>query len=420
MAQDTRRRSSSSASGRTKKSSTSRSGSSRSSRSTGAKSSASRTRSRSTSGRHHKGKRAAARKRRRILLFAAEALVLVCLVGVLYVVSKMDRMQGQDLASAASSEDTEDLSQVTVQENQNLSAETTQKLEKFTNVALFGVDSRTGILGKGSRSDTIIIASINNETKEVKLCSIYRDTYLNLTNGNYNKANSAYAFGGPDQAINMLNLNLDLNISKYVSVDFTAIANAVDALGGIEMEVNEAEYEHLNNYTVETSEVVGRTTTKLPGPGTYNLDGIQAVSYCRIRYTKGDDFKRAERQRTVIAKIVEKAKEKAQSGDLATINKIITDMFPQVATNLKVDDVLSMTTDLLSYNIVDSSGFPFDKTTGTFGSKGSCVVAADLISNVEQLHTFLFGSDENYTVSDKVKEISAKITNDTGVTAKEQ
>lgn len=420
MAQDTRRRSSSSASGRTKKSSTSRSGSSRSSRSTGAKSSASRTRSRSTSGRHHKGKRAAARKRRRILLFAAEALVLVCLVGVLYVVSKMDRMQGQDLASAASSEDTEDLSQVTVQENQNLSAETTQKLEKFTNIALFGVDSRTGILGKGSRSDTIIIASINNETKEVKLCSIYRDTYLNLTNGNYNKANSAYAFGGPDQAINMLNLNLDLNISKYVSVDFTAIANAVDALGGIEMEVNEAEYEHLNNYTVETSEVVGRTTTKLPGPGTYNLDGIQAVSYCRIRYTKGDDFKRAERQRTVIAKIVEKAKEKAQSGDLATINKIITDMFPQVATNLKVDDVLSMTKDLLSYNIVDSSGFPFDKTTGTFGSKGSCVVAADLISNVGQLHTFLFGSDENYTVSDKVKEISAKITNDTGVTAKEQ
>ena len=420
MAQDTRRRSSSSASGRTKKSSTSRSGSSRSSRSTGAKSSASRTRSRSTSGRHHKGKRAAARKRRRILLFAAEALVLVCLVGVLYVVSKMDRMQGQDLASAASSEDTEDLSQVTVQENQNLSAETTQKLEKFTNVALFGVDSRTGILGKGSRSDTIIIASINNETKEVKLCSIYRDTYLNLTNGNYNKANSAYAFGGPDQAINMLNLNLDLNISKYVSVDFTAIANAVDALGGIEMEVNEAEYEHLNNYTVETSEVVGRTTTKLPGPGTYNLDGIQAVSYCRIRYTKGDDFKRAERQRTVIAKIVEKAKEKAQSGDLATINKIITDMFPQVATNLKVDDVLSMTKDLLSYNIVDSSGFPFDKTTGTFGSKGSCVVAADLVSNVEQLHTLLFGSDENYTVSDKVKEISAKITNDTGVTAKEQ
>ena len=87
---------------------------------------------------------------------------------------------------------------------------------------------------------------------------------------------------------------------------------------------------------------------------------------------------------------------------------------------LKVDDVLSMTTDLLSYNIVDSSGFPFDKTTGTFGSKGSCVVAADLVSNVEQLHTFLFGSDENYTVSDKVKEISAKITNDTGVTAKEQ
>ena len=242
-----------------------------------------------------------------MIIFAVEAIVLVCLVGVLFFVSKLDKMQSGDMTAVASEGEEENLSDVQVEENTNLDEATTAKLEKFTTIALFGVDSRTGILGKGSRSDTIIIASINNETKEVKLCSVFRDTYLNMTNGTYNKANAAYAFGGPDQAIRMLNLNLDLNISKYVSVDFTAIANAVDALGGIEMEITDAEVSHLNNYTVETSEVVGRSTTKLPGPGTYNLDGIQAVSYCRIRYTKGDDFKRAERQRTVVAKIVEKA-----------------------------------------------------------------------------------------------------------------
>ena len=425
MTQDTRRRSSSgrSSSGRSssERSSSSRNGSGRSSSSrsasgrssSGRSASASGTSSRNSSGRRRKGKRAAARKRRRMIIFAVEAIVLVCLVGVLFFVSKLDKMQSGDMTAVASEGEEENLSDVQVEENTNLDEATTAKLEKFTTIALFGVDSRTGILGKGSRSDTIIIASINNETKEVKLCSVFRDTYLNMTNGTYNKANAAYAFGGPDQAIRMLNLNLDLNISKYVSVDFTAIANAVDALGGIEMEITDAEVSHLNNYTVETSEVVGRSTTKLPGPGTYNLDGIQAVSYCRIRYTKGDDFKRAERQRTVIAKIVEKAK----TADVATLNKIIDEMFPQVATNLKAADVTSMAADVLSYNIVGSDGFPFDRTTGTFGSKGSCVVAADLTSNVEQLHEFLFGAEDGYTVSDGVKEISAKITSETGVTA---
>lgn len=410
MAQDTRRRSSGTKSGSSRRSSE-RSASSRRSDSvqTG-------TRSRSASGKRRKGKRAAARRRKRMILFGVEAVVLVILVGVLFFVSKLDKMQSGDMTAIASgNEDEEDLSQITVEENENISEETAEKLEKFTTVALFGVDSRTGILGKGSRSDTIIIASVNNETKDVKLCSVYRDTYLNMANGSYNKANGAYAFGGPDQAIRMLNMNMDLNITQYVAVDFTAIANVVDALGGIEIEVNSAEVDHLNNYTVETSEVVGRSTTKLPGAGKYNLDGIQAVSYCRIRYTKGDDFKRTERQRLVIEKIVEKAK----TADVATLNKIIDDVFPQVATNMKVADVTAMAADVLAYNIAGSEGFPFDKATGTFGSKGSCVVAADLITNVEQLHAFLYEGENDYVVSDMVKEISQYITSETGVKAKE-
>lgn len=409
MAQDTRRKSSGTKSGSSKRSGSERSASRRSdSVQTG-------TRSRSASGKRRKGKRAAARRRKRMILFGVEAVVLVILVGVLFFVSKLDKMQSGDMTAMAGDTEEEDLSNIEVEQNENLSEETTEKLEKFTTVALFGVDSRTGILGKGSRSDTIIIASVNNETKDVKLCSVYRDTYLNMANGSYNKANGAYAFGGPDQAIRMLNMNMDLNITQYVAVDFTAIANVVDALGGIEIEVNEAEVTHLNNYTVETSEVVGRSTTKLPGAGKYNLDGIQAVSYCRIRYTKGDDFKRTERQRLVIEKIVEKAK----TADVATLNKIVDDVFPQVATNMKVSDVTAMAADVLAYNIAGSEGFPFDKATGTFGSKGSCVVAADLITNVEQLHAFLYEGESDYVVSDMVKEISQYITSETGVKAKE-
>ena len=420
MSEDTRRKSSSPKRRRSTSDGVPRTGKSRTS-GTRSGSSASR---RSSSGhispgtarnRKRKGKRAAARKRRRMILFGVEAVVILCLIVVLVVVSKLDRMQGGDLSNSQAA-GTTDESLDNVDPVVDITPETEAKLEGYTNIALFGVDSRTGILGSGSRSDTIIIASINNQTKDVKLCSVYRDTYLNLTNGSYGKANGAYAFGGPEQAISMLNLNLDLNITEYVSVDFTAIANVVDALGGIEIDVTEEEMGHLNNYTVETSEVVGRSTTKLTSPGLQTLDGIQAVSYCRIRYTAGDDFKRTERQRDVIEKIVEKAK----TADIATINEIIDEVFSQVATNMSATEVLSMASDILSYNIVGSDGFPFDRATGTFGSKGSCVVAADLEHNVVQLHSYLFGEDESYVVSDNVKEISEKIVSDTNVTAPEE
>ena len=107
-----------------------------------------------------------------------------------------------------------------VQINENMPEETVQTMSGYTNVALFGLDTRTpGQLGKGNRSDTMIIASINNDTKEVRLVSVYRDTYLDLTNGKFNKCNGAYSAGGPEQAMGMLNKNLDLDIQYYISVD---------------------------------------------------------------------------------------------------------------------------------------------------------------------------------------------------------
>lgn len=133
----------------------------------------------------------------------------------------------------------------------------------YRNVALFGVDARDKSLGKGNRTDTIIVASINETTKEVKLVSVYRDTYLNIGNDSYNKANSAYAKGGPLQAINMLNMNLDLNITDYVTVGWAGVADTIDALGGVEIDVDESEINHLNNYQVETSKSLGNRITKL-------------------------------------------------------------------------------------------------------------------------------------------------------------
>ena len=119
--------------------------------------------------------------------------------------------------------------------------------EGYTNFVLFGGDSRAGKVDGDLNTDTIIIASLNNETREVKLVSVYRDTLLDLTNGRINKCNGAYAAGGAKQAINMLNMNLDLNIMKYVTVDFGAVAELVDMLGGIEADISQAEMYALNH-----------------------------------------------------------------------------------------------------------------------------------------------------------------------------
>ena len=195
-----------------------------------------------------------------------------------------------------------------------------------------GVDSRDGDLESGTNSDTMIIASINNDTKEVKLVSVYRDTYLRIGedeegNGIYNKANSAYAKYGPEGFMRMLNSNLDLNVTYVVTVDFQAVAEAVELLGGIDEELSEEEIIHLNNYCKETAEVTGMDYEPLEEvAGVHHLNGVQTVAYARIRYTVGDDFRRAARQREVIYKIVEKAK----NADVGTLTKILDEVFPSI------------------------------------------------------------------------------------------
>lgn len=284
-------------------------------------------------------------------------------------------------------------------------------LDGYRNIALFGVDSRSGVLGKGTLSDSIIVASINETTKEVKLVSVYRDTYWNLGDDKYNKANNAYSNGGPQLAISMLNMNLDLNITDYATVDFKALVAAIDELGGVTIDVKSDEIEHLNNYTVETSKVAGKKTNKLTSTGEQLLDGVQAVSYCRIRYTAGDDFRRTERQRHVIEKIIEKAK----NANPKTLVSIIEKVFPMCATSMDLATILDLGKDVASYKIVDTTGFPFEKKTATLGGKGSCVVPINLEKNVEELHTYLFGADELYTPSETVQSISKKVINDTGI-----
>ena len=342
------------------------------------------------------------------ILFAVEIIVLLLFIGGLYVYgqlnSKLDKINQPVL----------DDSKIKVnQEVQDSIDSQESTLTGYTTYALFGIDYRdkNTALG-GENSDTIIIASVNNDTKDVKLVSVYRDTLLNLGNDTYSKANAAYAYGEAEQAITMLNTNLDLNISEYATVNFNALTTIIDDLGGLDMDMSYAEIVHMNNYCVETSEETGKDYTPIELPDRpddieavqyhYHLNGVQATSYCRIRYTASLDMGRTERQRRVIQMIVSKAK----SAGLGKIFKIMDDVFPMVTTSMTKDEILQLLPTLIGYSVDDTTGFP---TSYKFSNvKGSIIVPTTLETNVIELHKFLYG-DEAYTPSATVKANSEKI-----------
>ncbi len=342
-------------------------------------------------------------KRNRKIIIAIEAIVILIAAIAAIGIWAMDNMGGNK--GAGSNLISADVNKENLSVNEELSN------DNYWNIALFGVDSRTGVLGKGTLSDCIIVCSINKTTKEAKLVSVYRDTYLNIGNDTYNKANNAYSKGGPEQAIKMLNSNLDLDITNYATVDFSALVSVVDAIGGVTIDLTEEEIFHLNNYQVETSKVTNGKIENISGAGEHLLNGIQTVSYCRIRYTAGNDYKRSERQRQVIGLIIDKAKAMSPTA----LTKIVEEAFPKCATNIELNELLSLAKDVSSYKIVDTTGFPFDKKTDKLGSKGDCVIPMGLEQNVVQLHEYLFGTEENYVPSTTLKAISDKILSDTGV-----
>ena len=340
------------------------------------------------------------------VLFVLEIIVLLLFIGGLYVYgqisSRLDKIEQPELKKEK------------IVVNQEA-----PKMTGYKTYVLFGIDTR----GEGSQysaqnSDTMIIVSVNNDTKEVRMVSVYRDTLLNVGDDTYTKANAAYALGGPEQAITMLNTNLDLDISDYATADFSALVEVVDDLGGLDIPLSYAEIEHMNNYCVETSKLTGKDYTPIEKPepkpedqeaivGTYHLNGVQATSYCRIRYTASLDMGRTERQRRVIQMIVDKAKK----AGLSTIFDIMDQVFPMVKTSVSKTEILKMIPAMIGYSIDETTGFPNDYKFAQV--KGSVIVPTTLESNVLKMHQFLYG-DTSYTPTQDVLNRSAQITNIAG------
>lgn len=348
------------------------------------------------------------RKKSKKILFILEIVVLLLFIGGLFVYgqisAKLDKI---------------DIQETDLADQDIVTNDQAPQMTGYTTYALFGLDHRSKNEKLNTEnSDTIIIASINNDTKAVKLVSVYRDTLLNVKDDTYSKANSAYALGGPTNAVSMLNTNLDLNITDYVAIDFNALVTVVDCLGGLDIPLSYAEIVHMNNYCVETSEETGKSYTpvELPDPkpedeeaivDTYHLNGVQATSYCRIRYTASLDMGRTERQRRVIQMIVDKAKK----AGLSTIFDIMDQVFPMVKTSVSKTEILKMIPAMIGYSIDETTGFPNDYKFAQV--KGSVIVPTTLESNVLKIHQFLYG-DASYTPTQDVLNRSAQITNVAG------
>ncbi len=339
------------------------------------------------------------RVRRRHRLLFAEIVILFFVTIVLFFFLKVNMISYDSLPKLA---------------RNDLSDEVKKKLKGYQTIVLFGVDNRSVGTYDTGRSDSIMICSIDNKTKEVKVASIYRDTFLDMGEDILQKANYAYNMGGAGEAITMLNRNLDLDIQDYVSVDFCALADAVDAVGGVDLSegLSSAEAYDMNtghNTVGEVAVITGKAGVPVT-EGQTHLDGVQAVAYCRVRYVDSD-FIRAERQRRVLKELVRKAK----AADAGELDKLATAIFPKIATSLSVSDILGLASVYRDYELAATTGFPFDKRGAEYSGKGEVVVPCTLESNVAKLHLFLYENEE-YAPSNTLRHISGVISEYTGYT----
>lgn len=340
------------------------------------------------------------KKKRKIWFILLESVMLIgilCFVGYSYISSRLDLMQRLPW-------NPDEI------KNVEISEEKQEQMSGYWTIAVFGVDSRNSSVGKGNNSDVNILCNIDQGTGEIRLVSVYRDSYLNISDKNtYNKINAAYMQGGPEQVVKALNRNLDIDIDDYATFNWKAVADAINILGGIDVEITKSEFYYINAFISETVKATGVASTQLKSAGMNHLDGVQAVAYGRLRLMD-TDYARTERQRKVISLAFEKMKK----ADWATINNIVQTVFPQVATSIEINDLLKIGRNITRYHLTETTGFPSELREKKMGRKGACVIPQTLESNVIELHHFLFG-DEEYTPTETVRTISQKIVSDTGV-----
>ena len=293
--------------------------------------------------------------------------------------------------------------------NSDLPESIQRELKDYRTIMIFGVDSRdNSTLQSGTLADSNIICAINKSTGDVKLLSIYRDTYVETTGGEHMKLTEVYSKYGAEEQLSTINKNFDMHVTEYVTVNWKAVALTIDKLGGIDLELSSAECEGINKYINEVIQSTGIESSKISvEDGTQHVDGIQAVTYCRLRKGLGDDYKRTERQRTVINKTLSKAK---QAG-IPTVINVCNEVFPGISSSLSLPEVLTLAGSMGKFNIADSAGFPFENEAPNTGR--NFLYPVTLSSNVTELHAYLYNNTD-YAPSETVRALSEAVAEESG------
>jgi len=261
-----------------------------------------------------------------------------------------------------------------------------EKSNDITNIALFGVDRRHKT--DTSRSDSMIVLSIDQKHKKIKMSSLMRDIYVAIDGHGQTKMNAAYSYGGPQLAIKTINEDFNLNIRDYVTVDFFDLQKLIDAVGGVQINVDKDEVALINSYMAETSGLEKTSSTKLTNSGLQNLNGMQAVAYSRIRYTNGDDFKRTERQRTVLTGLFTKV----ESVGAAQFPAIVAKLLPLTETSMNSIDLIKLGTKVITSKstTLDQARFPVDGYWTDKMINKQDVLVVDMKATVDQLHKYIY------------------------------
>lgn len=369
---------------------------------------------------NYKKSRKYKKMRRRKIIFGIEITVLLILSGILFVYAWINRSMDK------MNQDTLDSSQIQI--NSEVKANTDLSQMSGTQViALVGVDAR-GVegseLAESMNSDTIILCCIDHDKQEIRMVSIMRDTWMNMAKYTdeyyeFDKANSAYNRGGPESMLSMLNTNLDFALTDYVTVNFKALADAIDVLGGLDIEMTNAECVHANNYNREVSEAQGVEYEAIPYDEDLGDDysevrhvsGALATSYARIRYGGGDDAKRTSRQRIVINLMVQKLKQNPTK-----IPEILDKVMGNVSTSLTKNEILELGMHAVTYTMGTSYAYPFQLCYGenVVNALGEdVVIPVTLEFNVRELHEYLYPG-LSYEPSAAVTEYSDYIARKSG------
>jgi len=269
-------------------------------------------------------------------------------------------------------------------------SEEPMKEDGVINILLIGNDSREQ--GTDGRSDAMILLSLSNQTKTIHMTSLLRDMYVEIPGYDNNRLNAAYAYGGPELLMETLEENFDLEVNRYVQVNFQAFASLVDAVGGVELEVTNEEVQYINKYLVEYNMLEERPVdtdyldTSLSGK--IHLNGPQALAYCRNRYL-GTDFGRTERQRKVLSAVFQNAPGLLKNEPLELMNEIL----PMVTTNLNQTEIMRLffqAANVLSYDMIQGS-VPVEGSYSNATIRGMSVLEVDFDKNKEYIKSNIYG-----------------------------